>query len=110
MHDLLRQRIFQTACGYADGNDSNELRNDPLFKIATGRAPLSTGNELASGSTFSRLEASMTRKDIYRLAKSFVQAFIASYSKQPEIIVPGHGSLRRHHTWLATAVSFQHLL
>jgi len=29
----------------------------------------------------------MTRKDIYRLAKSFVQAFIASYSKQPEIIV-----------------------
>ncbi len=87
MHDLLRQRIFQTACGYADGNDSNTLRNDPLFKMATGRIPLSTGNELASGPTFSRLEASMTRKDIYRLAKSFVQAFIASYSKQPEIIV-----------------------
>ena len=87
MHDLLRQRIFQTACGYADGNDSNALRNDPLFKMATGRAPLSTGNELASGPTFSRLEASMTRKDIYRLAKSFVKAFIASYSKQPEIIV-----------------------
>ncbi len=87
MHDLLRQRIFQTACGYADGNDSNALRNDPLFKMATGRAPLSAGNELASGPTFSRLESSMTRKDIYRLAKSFVKAFIASYNKQPEIIV-----------------------
>ncbi len=87
MYDLLRQRIFQTACGYADGNDSNALRNDPLFKMATDRAPLSAGNELTSGPTFSRLEAGMTRKDIYRLAKSFVKAFIASYSKQPEIIV-----------------------
>ena len=38
--DLLRQRIFQTACGYADGNDANSLRHDPMFKLAAARAPL----------------------------------------------------------------------
>ena len=76
--DLLRQRIFQTASGYADGNDANTLRRDPLFKLAVGRAPLDEGNDLASGPTLSRLENSVSRKDIYRLARSFVEAFIAS--------------------------------
>ena len=87
MADLLRQRIFQTASGYADGNDANTLRRDPMFKLAAGRAPLDEGNDLASGPTLSRLENSMTRKDIYRLAKSFVEAFIASYAQAPEAIV-----------------------
>lgn len=85
--DLLRQRIYQTASGYADGNDANTLRCDPMFKLAVGRAPLSEGNDLASGPTLSRLENSVSRKDIYRLARSFVDAFIASYAKAPAVIV-----------------------
>lgn len=85
--DLLRQRIFQTASGYADGNDSNTLRRDPMFKLAAGRAPLDEGNDLASGPTLSRLENSVSRQDIYRLAKSFVEAFIASYAQAPAVIV-----------------------
>lgn len=85
--DLLRQRIFQTACGYADGNDANTLRRDSMFKLAAGRAPLSEGNDLASGATFSRLENRVSRKDIYRLAQSFVDAFIASYAQAPAAIV-----------------------
>lgn len=85
--DLLRQRIFQTACGYADGNDANSLRHDPAFKLATGRAPLNADNALASGPTFSRLENGLTRKDIYRLAQAFVDAFIASYATAPAVIV-----------------------
>jgi hypothetical protein len=87
MRDLLSQRIFQTACGYADGNDSKSLRNDPLFKLANGRAPLAADNNLASAPPFSRLESSISRKDIYRLAKGFVEAFIASYPQIPRIIV-----------------------
>lgn len=85
--DLLRQRIFQTACGYADGNDANSLRHDPAFKLAAERAPLDTDNALASGPTFSRLENGLTRKDIYRLAQAFVEAFIASYATAPAVIV-----------------------
>ncbi len=85
--DLLRQRIYQAACGYADGNDANTLRRDPAFKLAVDRAPLAEGNDLASGSTFSRLERDMSRKDIYRLAQAFVDAFIASYAATPKAIV-----------------------
>lgn len=85
--DLLRQRIFQTACGYADGNDANALRHDPMFNLATERAPLDADNALASGPTLSRLENSLSRKDIYRLARAFVEAFIASYATAPAIIV-----------------------
>ena len=85
--DLLRQRIFQTASGYADGNDANTLRHDPMFKLAVCRAPLSEGNDLASSPTLSRLENSVSRKDIYRLAQSFVDTFIASYAQAPAVIV-----------------------
>lgn len=87
LSDLLRQRIFQTASGYADGNDANTLRRDPLFKLAAGRAPLAEGNDLASGPTLSRLENGVSTKDIYRLGKRFVEAFIASYAKAPAAIV-----------------------
>lgn len=85
--DLLRQRVFQTACGYVDGNDANSLRHDPVFKLATERAPLDGDNALASGPTFSRLENSLSRRDIYRLAQAFVDAFIASYAAPPAMIV-----------------------
>lgn len=84
--DLLRQRILQTACGYADGNDANSLRHDPVFKLATERAPLDADNALASGPTFSRLENGIYRKDIYCLAQAFVDAFIASYAAASAII------------------------
>ena len=32
--DLLRQRVFQIACGYEDANDSDDLRCDPGLKAA----------------------------------------------------------------------------
>jgi hypothetical protein len=85
--DLLRQRVFQTACGYVDGNDANSLRHDPVFKLASERAPLDADNALASGPTFSRLENSLTRRDIYRMAQAFIDAFIASYASAPAMIV-----------------------
>jgi len=35
--ELFKQRIFQIACGYEDGNDSNELWENPIMKIACER-------------------------------------------------------------------------
>src|SRR5688500_7117136 len=32
--DLMRQRVFQIACGYEDANDCDFLRHDPAFKAA----------------------------------------------------------------------------
>ena len=48
LEDYLVQRTLQMACGYEDANDSNRLRKDPMFKLATGRNPLDDDNHLAS--------------------------------------------------------------
>lgn len=82
---LLSQRVFQIACGYADANDSNDLRVDPAIKAACGRLP--SEEELASQPTFSRLENSIRKRDLYRIAESFVENFIASYETPPEAII-----------------------
>ena len=87
IRDLFAQRIFQIASGYEDGNDSNPLRTDPMFKIGLDRLPLDPESNLASAATFSRLENAATRKDIYRLAKAHVEHFIAGFPKPPAVIV-----------------------
>src|SRR5215475_147545 len=87
LHDLLAQRIYQIASGYADGNDANSLRRDPMFKLGVDRLPLEPEHDLASAPTFSRLEHSVDRKDLYRLTRAFVDHFIASYPEPPAAIV-----------------------
>jgi Transposase DDE domain group 1 len=37
--DLLAQRIYQIAAGYADANDAKRLRRDPFFKLGVERSP-----------------------------------------------------------------------
>lgn len=86
LRDLLTQRTFQIASGYEDGNDSNTLRRDPLFKLAAERAPLDNNNLLACGATFSRLEDALSSRDIYRMARALVLQFIAGYSCAPASI------------------------
>jgi hypothetical protein len=87
LRDLLAQRIYQIASGYVDGNDANSLRRDPLFKLGVERPPLDPEHDLASAPTFSRLEHSVDRKDLYRLTQAFVDHFIASYPEPPAAIV-----------------------
>ncbi len=87
LRDLLAQRIYQIASGYADGNDANSLRHDPVFKLGVEHLPLAPDQNLASAPTFSRLEHSIDRKDLYRLTKAFVDQFIAGYSEPPAAIV-----------------------
>jgi len=86
MHDLLAQRVFQIASGYADGNDADTLRRDPMFKLAANKAPLDADNPLACGATHSRLENALSSKDIYRMARALVLQFIAGYSSAPASI------------------------
>jgi len=86
VNDLLTQRIFQITCGYEDGNDCNSLRTDPAMKMAVGKLP-DTDGDLASQPTISRLKNMITRPELYRMAKVFLDQFLASYSEPPEIIV-----------------------
>lgn len=98
-HDLvqlLRQRVYQIAAGYEDANDSDNLRNDPILKIACDKPD----SPLASQPTISRFENTASRKDLYRIAEAFVDSFLASYKKVPKGIIldiddtpdPTHGN------------------
>ena len=37
LEDLIRQRVFAIACGYADCNDAARLAEDPIQKLLVGR-------------------------------------------------------------------------
>src|SRR5215208_1025803 len=63
---LVRQRVFQIACGYDDQNDSDTLREDPLFKLVCGSLPES-GLDLASQPTISRHENAATMRSCHRM-------------------------------------------
>ena len=72
---LVRQRVFQIACGYADQDDADTLRTDPAFKLACGRLPASEP-DLASQPTLSRLENAVDRHAVERLAASLADLYI----------------------------------
>ena len=86
MASMVEQRVFQIACGYEDANDCNVLRTDPGFKAACGRLP-SGGADLSSQPTMSRFENRIRRSWLYRIARAFVDHFIASYASPPGAIV-----------------------
>ena len=66
LRDLLRQRVFGLACGYADCNDAARLVDDPIHKLLLDRDPLD-GAALGSQPTLSRFENAVARADLYRL-------------------------------------------
>src|SRR5689334_22855026 len=39
LHELFQERVFLIAQGYADCNDAQTLRADPMVKLAVGRQP-----------------------------------------------------------------------
>ena len=72
---LVRQRVYQIACGYEDQDDADTLRADPLLKLVCGRLPES-GVDLASQPTVSRLENAVDGRACYRLARALVAVYL----------------------------------
>jgi hypothetical protein len=75
LHDLIRQRVFGIACGYADCNDAARLTDDPVHKMLMGRDALE-GAGLASQPTLSRFENAAGPKVLYRMGESLADAVI----------------------------------
>ena len=75
LETLVRQRVFQIACGYEDQDDADTLRSDPLFKLACGRRPASEP-DLASQPTLSRLENAVDRHAVEGLAGALADLYI----------------------------------
>ena len=84
--EMLQQRTYQIACGYEDANDSDTLRNDPVFKMCAGKMPKSDA-ALSSQPTISRFENTPSRTELYRIAEAFADNFIDSYNEEPKVIV-----------------------
>ena len=85
MADLLRERVFAIACGYPDGNDLDNLRKDPAFKMACGRLPES-GSDLASPPAISRLENTPDARAPIRLAHGMVDLWCQSHAAPPKSV------------------------
>lgn len=86
LETLIRQRVFQITCGYADQNDADHLRSDPLLKLVCGRRP-SGDADLASQPTVSRLENAVNARTCYRLAAALVAIYLTERER--------HGRPRR---------------
>ena len=70
LKELFRHRLYGIACGYADGNDSARLAEDPVMKMVLDRDPVS-GAALASQPTLSRFENAPTAAELLRMATSW---------------------------------------
>ncbi|MGH8519348.1 MAG: IS1380 family transposase [Panacagrimonas sp.] len=81
LRDLLRQRVFGLACGYADCNDAARLVDDPIHKLLLERDPLE-GTALGSQPTLSRFENAVGRADLYRLGTAVADAVLTFHRER----------------------------
>jgi hypothetical protein len=79
--EMARMRIYGILAGYADQNDHDQLRYDPVFKLLTGRQP--SDDELASQPTLSRFENAINIASLWRLRDVFIDQFLASFAAPP---------------------------
>jgi len=79
--ELVRQRVFAMACGYADCNDAARLADDPIHKMLVGRNPID-GAPLASQPTLSRFENSVGPKELLRIGEALAGAVIERHRRR----------------------------
>lgn len=72
MTTLVRQRLFQIACGYPDQNDATTLRHDPLFQLSCDQS-----GALASQPTLSRLDNTADEQSCAALADVLLGCYLA---------------------------------
>ena len=84
--EMIRFRALAIAAGYADANDCDTLRTDPVFKMAVGRLP-ETGIDLCSQPTMSRLENLPGPVALKRMMAAMLTLFCDSFEQAPRRLV-----------------------
>src|SRR6266540_5766933 len=79
--ELLQQRVFGLACGYADCNDAARLADDPIHKLLVGRDPIA-GPALASQPTLSRFENAVTWTEVRDMAHVLADTVIETQRRR----------------------------
>jgi len=83
--EQVRQRLYQIALGYADCNDADRLRHDPLLKSVCDRTPQAQG--LSSQPTLSRLENAVDARTLRAILREVEEQYVSSFTQAPEVIV-----------------------
>jgi hypothetical protein len=83
--EQVRQRLYQIALGYADCNDADRLRHDPLLKSVCDRTPQAGG--LSSQPTLSRFENAVDASTVRAVLREVEEQYVRSFARPPEVIV-----------------------
>jgi hypothetical protein len=79
--EMTRMRVYGILADYADQNDHDVLRSDPIFKLLCNRSI--EDDDLASQPTLSRFENAIDVRSFFRLRDLLLDQFIASFAKPP---------------------------
>src|SRR6266702_6269155 len=79
--ELLRQRVFGLACGYADCNDAARLADDAIHKLLVDRDPIA-GPALASQPTLSRFENAVGWEQLRDMAHALADTVIETHRRR----------------------------
>jgi hypothetical protein len=96
--EMVRMRVYGILADYADQNDHDLLRSDPVFKLVCNRSI--HDDDLASQPTLSRFENAIDTGSFFRLRELLVDQFIASFDEPPQTLTldidpfddPTHGT------------------
>src|SRR3989442_3660806 len=79
--ELLRQRVFGLACGYADCNDAARLADDAIHKLLVERDPIA-GAALASQPTLSRFENAVGPRELLAMGHGLADTVIEHHRRR----------------------------
>src|SRR5207249_2265207 len=99
--ELLRQRLFGLACGYADCNDAARLADDAIHKLLLERDPLA-GPALASQPTLSRFENAVGPRELIAMGHVLRQLRAAFHSPTIRVRLDGGFATPSVFTFLET--------
>lgn len=85
IEEMIRERVYAIGLGYEDANDLDLLGSDPALKSACGKLP--SENDLASQPTISRLENSITRKDLLEMGMGIAETVVASLPRRTKRVI-----------------------
>jgi len=92
--EMVAQRVYALALGYEDLNDHDQLREDPLLAVLSGKREAGA-QPLAGKSTLNRLELSTAQPSRYKkihcrqeaVDKLLVDVYLEAHEAAPELIV-----------------------
>jgi hypothetical protein len=75
--EMVRQRVYGIACGFADVNDATRLRDDPAMRLLCGRGVEGEEERPASAPGLCRLENRATRRDLVKMSHALLEHAVA---------------------------------